>query len=416
MTVLREPKTSFLKIIIILFFIYNVNYSFIPLDIPSTYISFAVILLLCLYSALKTKRIPLSNTTATFFCLLLFAVSLVSYFINAEHADIYMLRTTFIYLLMSLCISPFLRVVFKNNRIVIMKTIGYAGVVNALFILSMLVIKPFQHFYLSLLSQKTFLLIGGEDAIESLMSLRMIGITGFSAYTTGFVQILCAISYIYFMILRDVKIKLRLKDYFILVVIFMSALVSAQSSLIGIVLSVGILMFNMNAIKLIKTVLASILAIITIFILIVPMLPVDSRDFFINWATEFFVSGTKTGSLQSNIDMYIYSLKDFSMFGESRWYGDNNDYFMNTDVGWYRLAFSIGIVGVIVWCFTIFSVFGFDKVFTSKIRIENVISIALLIYILLMMFKGAIVFDSFQSIFIFLIFNYVFNQRENYEA
>ncbi|EOD8883355.1 hypothetical protein ACJ5W4_004567, partial [Enterobacter hormaechei] len=203
---------------------------------------------------------------------------------------------------------------------------------------------------------------------------------------------------------------------FILVVIFMSALVSARSSLIGIVLSVGILMFNMNAIKLIKTVLASILAIITIFILIVPMLPVDSRDFFINWATEFFVSGTKTGSLQSNIDMYIYSLKDFSMFGESRWYGDNNDYFMNTDVGWYRLAFSIGIVGVIVWCFTIFSVFGFDKVFTSKIRIENVISIALLIYILLMMFKGAIVFDSFQSIFIFLIFNYVFNQRENYEA
>ncbi|ELK4959959.1 O8 family O-antigen polymerase, partial [Escherichia coli] len=250
-------------------------------------------------------------------------------------------------LIMVLFVSPFIACIFKNDRKEVLKTVGYAGLVNGILILGMLIFKPLQYIYLPLLSEKTFLLIGGNDAIESLMSLRMIGITGFSAYTTGFVQVLCAICYIYYMILRDGRIRLKLSDYILLIIIFLSALVSARSSLIGIFLSIIILMFNMNSLRFIKTLSLSIISVIFLFSIITMLLPDNLSDFFINWATEFFVSGTKTGSLQTNIDMYIYGLNDFSAFGQSRWYGDNNDYFMNTDVGWYRLAFSIGFLGVI---------------------------------------------------------------------
>ena len=139
---------------------------------------------------------------------------------------------------------------------------------------------------------------------------------------------------------------------------------------------------------------------------IIVFIPADFKDFFINWITEVFKSGTKTGSIQTNINMYIYSWSDFSFIGDSKWYGDNNDYYMNTDVGWYRLLFAVGYVGMISWLFVLISMIGIRNVFTLKINNNNFILIAVGFYAILMMFKGAILFDSFQSIFIILMLNY----------
>ncbi|EFH2972158.1 TPA: O8 family O-antigen polymerase [Escherichia coli] len=411
-----DSKIYFPKVLLILFFLYNVNYKFIPGDIPTSYLSLGFIVVASLYWILREKRFPVANGWALVSALLLFFCSMISYFDNIEHADLYMIRTTFIYLIMVLFVSPFIACIFKNDRKEVLKTVGYAGLVNGILILGMLIFKPLQYIYLPLLSEKTFLLIGGNDAIESLMSLRMIGITGFSAYTTGFVQVLCAICYIYYMILRDGRIRLKLSDYILLIIIFLSALVSARSSLIGIFLSIIILMFNMNSLRFIKTLSLTIISVIFLFSIITMLLPDNLSDFFMNWATEFFVSGTKTGSLQTNIDMYIYGLNDFSAFGQSRWYGDNNDYFMNTDVGWYRLAFSIGFLGVIFWYITLMNIFRFNRLFTSRMSIENIISICIFIYITIMMFKGAIIFDSFQSVLILLVLDIVFYNRNKYEA
>lgn len=389
-------------IFLLLFFMYSVNYVFIPGGIPTTYIILSIFILITLASGVMAGALKIGNGYHFLFSIIFFLISFLSYIANYPGSDIFMVRTSFMYILISFVISQVISTIFSNNYKKFMKTVGCVGMVNGVMILLMLLVKPFQEFYLSLLNDKTFLLIGGADAVESLMSLRMIGITGFSAYATGFVQCLCGFCYIYYMYLRDKKIKLKNIDYAFLGLIMLSALVAARSSLVGIFLMVFVLAFNMNAVKFFKSVLITTCLLVIMLVVVISFIPQSMREFFVNWISEFFVSGTKTGSLQTNIGMYIYGLNDFSWIGDSRWYGDNDDYYMNTDVGWFRLLFSVGFLGGVSWLITLISIFDFKKIVMGLIDFKTLISICLILYVLIMMFKGAIIFDSFQSIFILL--------------
>ncbi|HHO9666765.1 TPA: hypothetical protein ACRZMP_004547, partial [Escherichia coli] len=102
-----------------------------------------------------------------------------------------MIRISTMYFLIILFTPAIYILMFKRNDLLILKIIGYAGFINAIFIITMLVIPSFQSFYLSFINSSTLSLIG-SDGIENAMSLRMIGITGFSVYSAGFMQILCA--------------------------------------------------------------------------------------------------------------------------------------------------------------------------------------------------------------------------------
>ncbi|MGY5356895.1 hypothetical protein ACXFAT_03630 [Cronobacter dublinensis] len=321
-----------------------------------------------------------------------------------------MVRTSVMYLMILMFTGSLVKVLFKNSYLLTLRIIGYAGLINSGLIITMLVFKDFQKFYLSLISDKAFALIGGIDALEGLISLRMIGVTGFSAYSTGFVQILCCMCYILSIYYQKQKLSLKLYDYVVIFLMLLSALISARSSLLGILIIAIVILRLTNFSFFLRLVIYSLCILIPALAVVVNFIPEGQRDFFSTWLSEFFVSGIKTGSLQTNISMFKYNIYDFNLFGFSRWYGDNNDYFMNSDVGWYRLTFAVGYIGAFAWCLLISSILGIKNIFSTKLSVEVFISWMLILYVFLMMFKGAILFDSFQSAFILIIVGYVLNR------
>lgn len=395
------------------YLIYNVNYNF-TFGIPSSYLILFFMLIYCIINILNKKTLPIKNKSALLFSFLLFSWSIFSFINNPENSsDSYFIRTSFLYFLIILFSASIYKFIFLENNLLLLKTIGFAGLVNSIFIILMLISTSFQSSYLSLINQKTFSLIGGNDALNGAMSLRMIGISGISVYSIGFVQVLCSISYLLFIYYKNNRrIKLTLNDSIILILLVVSSVISARSSLIGIMFFLLIFLKISQFKQTLKFLVSSSLLITIIFSIVISLLPLTFKEFFLSWITEIFVSGTKTGSLQENINMFIYGWNDFSFLGDSRWYGNNNDYYMNTDVGWYRILFSVGYIGLLLWIFTITFIFLNKNMFFRKFNNESWVSILLLIYTIVITFKGAILFDSFQSLFIFMMINLIF-QKEN---
>lgn len=394
-----------LKILLVLFFIYGVSYSFVPYAIPTSYIVLLSIIVLIVKNKLSFY-IPYKFVVG--FSITLFSVSLASFAINAPSSDLYMVKVSLVYLLM-LSIFPFyIRRYYRDNCIQLLRHIGIAGFINALFIISMLLFSQLQNAYLSLVSIDTFSLIGGADALDSLMRLRMIGITGFSAYSTGFVQVSCALCYLVYMN----NVKARNIDYIMWGLILVSAMIAARSSIIGVIILLVYYIYASKLSVITKGFFVSMFVGTLVFIITYYLMPVDTKDFFIQWITEVFTSGTQTGSVQSNIKMYIYGIDDFSILGDSRWFGDNNDYYMNTDVGWYRVTFSIGIVGCILWALMLL-LFPIEFFIRNKLHLfdELVIILFYVVYIFALMMKGAILFDSYQSLFFLIVFYVVFSAK-----
>ncbi len=388
--------------VLALYFMYNVNYDFL-FGIPTSYISLAVMLLYSILYSINNKKFPILLISPVIFSLVLFIISIISFSLNHQLVDTYLVRTSFLYFI--ICLFGFIiyKSVFKNNRLLLLKSIGYAGFINSIFIISMLIIKPFQIFYLSLINQSSFELMKGDGVLDGAMSLRMIGITGFSAYSTGFVQMLCAICFLLFIFYKNNRnLKLNKNESIVLVLIILSAIISARSSFLGILIFLLIFFKLSNFKQSFKFIMLAITLLIGLIITVVSFVPAEFKDFFINWLTELFVSGTDTGSLQANVNMFIYDFHDFSLIGDSRWFGDNNDYYMNTDVGWYRVLFSVGYLGLCVWILIILSIINWKEILSLKISVESWIILLLVAYVFIMTFKGAILFDSFQSLFILL--------------
>lgn len=400
---LNKEKYTNKRIIIcstlLLFLFYNTNYKFLH-GIPTSYISLFIIILFSILSVLSTGRIKIKINSATYFSLFLFLWSLASYTINLYEPDIYLVRSSFLYFTICIFYPIIYKFVFLENKLLLLKSIGYAGLINGIFIILMLTIKSFQLLYLQFIDQSSLELIQDKNVLDSAMSLRMVGITGFSAYSTGFVQVLCATCYLLY-VFCDRK-KLKFPDIVILIFIFISAILSARSSLVGIFIFTLIFLILFKIKALIRFSLLLLVFLPLLVFLITQLVPSDFKNFFINWLTEIFSSGTKTGSLQANMNMFIYGWSDFSLIGDSKWYGNNNDYYMKTDVGWYRILFSVGYIGLFIWLLTIVTMIKWTNIFSPKLSKVNLISILIIIYIVIINFKGAILFDSFQSIFIIL--------------
>ncbi len=399
-----------LRIILLLFFIYSVSYSFVPYSIPTNYISLLIVIILFFKNKCKLY-IPCKSVIAL--SVIFLFISLVSYTINYPYADLYMVKISFVYLLMVLFLPAYIKTYYGSDPYKILRDIGLVGFINSVFIILMLLSSFAQNLYLSWVSIDTFSLIGGADAIDGLMRLRMIGITGFSAYSTGFVQVSCAFCYLIYMNERQAKNI----DYIMWGAILISAMIAARSSIVGIfILLIYFLYASKISIVLRGAIIAVSMGSLT-SLLTYNYIPPDLKDFFIQWITEVFTSGTKTGSIQSNIDMYIYGLDDFTLLGDSRWFGNNNDYYMNTDVGWYRVIFSVGLIGCAIW-FLLILFFLIEYVQRNKfIELNGVIVISFYIaYIFSIMMKGAILFDSYQSIIFIIVFYMVLGWKKNNEG
>ncbi|MCW2473047.1 MULTISPECIES: hypothetical protein [unclassified Symbiopectobacterium] len=313
-----------------------------------------------------------------------------------------MIKISFMYIIILFLIPFVVECIFKG-QVEILLYLGGVGVVNAIFIILMLFVKPFQSFYLSLIDSATFDLVGGSEAIDSLMSLRLVGITGFSAYTTGFLQNILALSMICYIHLSSKKIHVFY--YISLGLIIISAIAVARSAIVGTFIIAIISLFYFSFFRVFKIIsIITFLSFLSVWG-IINILPQELSSFFIHWVTELFSSGMETGSVKSNVSMFIYSPSDFNILGFSKWYGDYGGYFMSTDIGWYRVLFSIGYLGLFIWMFFLVSLIGFDTLI--KKNKTCILGWCILAYVFIMMFKGAVLFDSYQSIFVVGVIFYI---------
>jgi hypothetical protein len=127
-----------------------------------------------------------------------------------------------------------------------------------------------------------------------------------------------------------------------------------------------------------------------------------------SWFLEIFQSGIEVGSLQANISMFsAYSFFDFSLLGDFRLRSDDGGYYQDTDVGYYRMMFSVGMLGMLFFLLFVFSPFYFRAV-SSKRNVApiNFTSLLISLMILIVLFKGAILFDAFPLISLFVILGF----------
>ncbi|MDG0796880.1 hypothetical protein [Pectobacterium punjabense] len=399
---------GFLIVLLLTYLTYSVNYKY--LYIPSTY--FVVFLFFCFfffYAVGNNLKINYKASSLPLFLAFVFFIwSAFSYVINLNNgADLYMIRTSFIYFLMIFLVPFVVRYFFIRPENILL-FFGFVGFINAAFIFSMLLVKPFQEFYLSLIGSSAFDLIGGSESLDGFMSLRMVGITGLSVYSSGFMQMILAISLATYMHFSPKEI--RFFHYVMLVLIILSALIAARSSIIGVLFFCVFFMSSFSIKKIVKILCIVLLLLYIAFVSVVSFLSSELSDFFLKWASEIFLSGTNTGSVKENISMFIYGFNDFSLVGDSRWYGDLDGYYKGTDVGWYRLFFSVGYLGLIMWFGLLLSLFH-HSLFSSS-RKFFLLSWCILLYIIVMMFKGAVLFDAYQAVFVIHSIFFVMKHNE----
>lgn len=378
-----------------LLLLYNVKFIFL-FGVGTFYIVFLILLLIQLFIR---PRIDVSEikTLLLLFTLVLVGV-LFSITKNISDFDIEFIRF-YIFIFLSVILSPLLYAVFnKNYPGEILKYIGGAVFINALFILIMFVSPSIRDFYLSLLRLEVLDVLGG-DVVNNMLSLRLIGVTGFSAYSTAFTQMFgVIIYYIYINEFRPNK-KTSILDYLLIFAVILSAFIAARSSIIGVVILFTIMLCDKVNLKknLVFFASAAFFLSLTIGVLLL-FLPPEKATFFETWVFEFFNAGLSSGSVKSNMDMFIYTFSDFSLLGDAKFSNAHGGYYKETDVGYFRLLFGAGYLGLI---FMFFFIATIVNPINRKIK-RSFYFILILAYIFAYMFKGFVIYDT-RYIFLVLI-------------
>ncbi|MFQ1907872.1 hypothetical protein ACK356_01320 [Aeromonas veronii] len=401
-------KNDILWSILFLFIIYNVKYVFL-FGLGTSHL---IILIMAILALLIKTPIKLTN----FLCLVCVLItSLVSIFFNFNSGfDLIYLRFSIFTLVSLVATSTIIKIFEMNKRSAgdFFKFYGYAGFINSVFIFVMFLSVGFKDFYLNFLNLEITEMLG-DSVMDSMLALRMVGVTGFSAYATAFNQMLCVfLYYIYATEYRVSSSKLLAVDYFLIFSISVSSLIVSRSTIVGLgLVFILMLMDRRNLSKNMLFLAVALLMLTAAFSSLSFFMTDEQFLFFSNWALEFFNKGLETGSLESNLSMYKYSWDDFSLFGDARMNDQFGGYYMHTDVGYFRILFSVGYIGIIILFIMIFTVL---RPVREKINNKaTVFSFLILMYVFIFLLKGSIVTDSSHIIITLLLCSYVLSSKKN---
>lgn len=385
---------------IVLFLIFNVKYVFF-FGLGTTYIIFLFFLMLFFIE----RRMIISKNHVFLLSMSVFLFSYVLF--SSLYNEVYHLSymKMYVFIVLSYIVSPLIYRYLGNNKPgYFFELLGYAALINAIVIMLMFFFYPIKELYLKFVILE-LANVFGEDVFDSLLTLRMVGVTGFSAYSTAFCQMLCIILYYANILFFRNDKKLKKLDYIIIFMVVLSSLIVSRSTIVGIVfLSMLIAFDNNNRKENIIFVLSSILLFLIFIWLSSFMLTENEFQFFSNWVAEFFLSGKDTGSLDANLAMFKYSIYDFTLIGDSMVSSSDGGYYMNTDVGYFRLLFSSGFLGFIL----LFLLLTVTILCSSNSLKHFLFGLFIIAYILVFMFKGYIVQDAIYLFIIASIINLEF--------
>lgn len=294
---------------------------------------------------------------------------------------------------------------FKGREIEVVKYIFYAGFLNSIFIILMFLSSSFRDIYLSTLSKVDLLYVKGEGALDSLYSMRMIGLTGSATYSMAVVQVLMCFFYIFYV--KSKGYIFTLFNLIPLLLLAFSALLSGRTAFIGFFFLMFYIALLFSKVELVKLFIVFLISLISFLLLATSLLPENIYMFFERWVLQIFTEGVNVASVSENKAMLAaYQLSDFSVFGDFKWHGNElrNTYYMNTDVGWFRFAFAFGFSGLVFLILHLLSFINIKLIFNYA----DIALFLIVFFILTVMFKGAFLFD-FYIVYFFLSALYFFS-------
>lgn len=396
MAILKNKLENLFFSILMVFFIYNINFKGLP---PSFIVSSVFISVMAFFYLFYNYSMP-KSLLKPIVCFLFFVASAL-FSVMANGSVEYFLFGVILGIFFIISVAPYaLLSYFKHREIEIIKFIIYAGLINALFLIGMFLFSDFKLFYISLLSKIDLLEVKGQDAIDSLYSMRLIGLTGSATYGMAVIQMVMSMVFVFY--IHETRKSFGFYNYFVLFLFVFSAIISGRTAFIGLFFLFLLIFFLNKKIEVVRFLLLLCLAAILFFVLAKYFLSESFYDFFENWIYQFFSRDQRVDSLDENIGMLnLFKLSDFSLFGDLKWHADESrtTYYMSTDIGWYRFMFAFGASGLL---FFLLYLFSFVR-FSLKVNAASLTVLLVNVFLMVVMFKGAILFDFYMVYFMLAI-------------
>jgi hypothetical protein len=394
--------------LVIAAFLFNAKFS--SLNISSLYFGILAIIFFGVCGHIRYKKLSSDLVLVVAPLYIAFILAIVSYSANFPEADYFLCGALLVLASIGLCSFGFFSLFSTMCGQALLVAVISALSLNAILMLLMFISPAIQNSYLSLLTEDSFRLFGGgENALESLLRFRMIGATGFAAYSTGFAQ---SIGLFFLAVYYYVeKKKLDLLFLLISVLLAVSAVIAARSSFLGIFLWV-IFCFIFFRWRFALIFSCSSIFLVIVMVALVALIGAEGANFFTNWLLELFTSGSNSESLAETIQMLDIPFMDSGFFGFSRWFGDlGYDYFRSADVGYIRVILAGGFVSLflVILHFLLLGLVFFRGRYSVFFR---TLYCFLMAYFFAIMFKGAILFDFFAFDFLMLMLGWIGGQTK----
>ena len=334
-------------------YLYAVHYRFSPV---STNIVISIIGLI-VYIAYPDVRKEMFKNKSVWGIVLLFlpiiAISLFTIVLNGTQ-DFYFIKWSFLGMLSlfgAMLLSFFIKKLWGGISSQLIVSLMVLSAICQLTIALAIWISPSIH---DLLFSITHFDIIGVDALERTEGHRLLGF-GISFFPSGVIHgLILLLMSIY--IGKKTGIWLFL---WILSFIFITAIgmMMARTAIVGALMALAMLLYNVlrNNIR-INTLFSIFSFTIFVIVFISYFTTYLSEDFdtIIKFGFQMFISKQETGEMHvdswdSMVSMYRFP-SEFTtwIIGDGKWMNDNqNGYYMNTDIGFIRMIYYFGIIGLL---------------------------------------------------------------------
>lgn len=382
-----------LLVVFLLFaFIYEIHFAYLPLNFPVMF-GLMFFLIYTFNKGVKNKcrayGWDINKLINVFIPVLL--IAFISIVIN-QSWDFYFIKWyVFFVLKVYACVG--IMYLAKNYfsdlcYTTIIKLIFVCAVIQIFLSLLMWVVPGIKEFLYSTLTIGNI----GDEALERTSGMRMNG------YGTNFFG--AGVVHGYILLLVPLLAQQKLKFFRSTIVIVLYALVfvismmMARTTVIGFAMGLFLLFFikkpKFNNIKLIANLCVCALIVIVLLGSLSPQF-LENFEYVITFGFEMFINyfkgeGVTTSSTDVMMKMYIFPDNTFSwLFGDGLW-ETSGGYYKGTDIGFCRLLFYFGIIGLTIYLCCYFRLF---KIIRNRgtglpIRCFQL----LFIYIVVLQFKG----------------------------
>jgi len=377
--------------LILFFYVYSVYFNFIPYGIPTRVVISIIAIYHCRSNLFKIFN-PESNFIFAMFCIFVYWLLLV---LGLNFGgDIYWLRVTvlwILYFLGAILVIDALKIREFNKLLLL---IICCVLINNLIAFSALFIPILRNF---LIEVQYF--TRDVDTIES--TFRCFGLG--NIYWSGGAK--SALAGIFACYLFKIKYLKNIQFYIIYVILLFTGILIARTALVGL-LGLIFLIFPLkqNLDKIIPLVCILPFFLLAYYLLKQTLMIINPQ--LADWAFELFDNISESGTIQTSstnhlFEMWNVTVNSFKtlLIGDNLMNDSSGGYYMHTDVGYLRIIFSMGIIGLCLF------ISMHIKIIQRIVRLANIkfiFGVVLFLYILLLLVKG--VCDVMNILFLLYVY------------